>query len=220
MPLHLHRSVPPPHPGSPYLIFSIGSREACEELMFLEDQLQKWLRSELQSTACTSYRIQTFNWFAFFLCYLVVMNKCLQMKLIVSKFDFSTKRSRNATSRVLIWKSTKSFFTSAPSTKRFFLLDRGRFLYLTVCLWTNSDRFYKGAYVGLEVPKDDICRISGRIYDGDPIGASDIASFSRDTHRFFLGPLGIHIGNWIRTFNTHLLVRVIVCGNEDKIFSE
>ena len=33
--------------------FLIGSREACEELMFLEDQLQQWMGFEMQAAACT-----------------------------------------------------------------------------------------------------------------------------------------------------------------------
>ena len=83
MPFHLSRSVPCPRPGNPDLFFLIGSREACEELMFLEDQLQKWLRSSREICKQLLFqRIQFFNWFhLFYLGYLVVTNKCLQTKL-------------------------------------------------------------------------------------------------------------------------------------------
>jgi len=78
--------------GTLIYFFLIGSREACEELMFLEDQLQKWLRSKLQIAINCLQIISDSNFQLicfFFLCYLVVMNKCLQMKLIApSKFHF------------------------------------------------------------------------------------------------------------------------------------
>ena len=51
--------------------------------MFLEDQLQKWLRSSREICKRLLFqRIQFFNWFhLFYLGYLVVTNKCLQTKL-------------------------------------------------------------------------------------------------------------------------------------------